>query len=83
VAPETLVELALNEAIMHRRERAVRLLDRAVAKGWLVSGETNYRLSDLPWPADMRGDPRFQRLVRTTEAKITKERREIEALGLI
>jgi hypothetical protein len=31
----------------------------------------------------MRADPRYQRLVRTTEAKIAKERREIEALGLI
>jgi hypothetical protein len=37
----------------------------------------------LPWPNDMRGDPRFQRLVRTTEAKIARERRETEALGLI
>ena len=83
VPPETLVEIALNEAIMHRREQALRLLERAVARGWLVIAETNYRLSDLPWPADIRADPRFRRLVRTTEAKIAKERREIESLGLI
>jgi TolB-like protein/DNA-binding SARP family transcriptional activator len=83
VSSETLVQLALNEAIMHRRERAVRLLDRAVGRGWLLISESNYRLSDLPWPNDIRADPRFQRLVRTTEAKIAEERRETEALGLI
>jgi hypothetical protein len=83
VSPETLVEIALNEAIMHRREQALRLLDRAVGRGWVVISESNYRLPDLPWPADMRADPRFRRQVRITEAKIAKERREIEALGLI
>ena len=83
VAPETLVGIALNEAIMHRREPALRLLDRAVSRGWILISESNYRLSDLPWPADVRADPRFQRSVRITEAKIAKERREIEALGLI
>ena len=83
VSPETLVQIALNEAIVHRRERALRLLDRAVSRGWVVVSESNYRLSDLAWPADMRADPRFRHLVRTTEAKIAKERREIEALGLI
>lgn len=83
VSPETLVEVALNEAIMGRRERAQELLERAVARGWLVIAESNYRLSDLAWPDDMRSDPRFQRLVRKTEAKIAKERRETEALGLI
>jgi hypothetical protein len=54
-----------------------------VAKGWFTYEGLNYRLRELPWFANLHGDPRFQRLVRTTEAKIAKERRETEALGLI
>jgi hypothetical protein len=68
---------------MGRKEVAMRLLERAVAKGWFTYEGLNYRLKELPWFANLHGDPRFQRLVRTTEAKIARERRETEALGLI
>jgi len=69
--------------VMGRKEVARRLLAQAVAKGWFTYEGLNYRLREMPWFAGLRGDPRFQRLVRTTEAKIARERRETEALGLI
>jgi TolB-like protein/DNA-binding SARP family transcriptional activator/Tfp pilus assembly protein PilF len=83
VPPKYLAELAMSQAVMGRKEVAMRLLEQAAAKGWFTYEGLNYRLRELPWFANLHGDPRFQRLVRTTEAKIAKERRETEALGLI
>jgi hypothetical protein len=83
VPPKHLAELAMSQAVMGRKEAAIRLLEQAAAKGWYTFEGLNYRLRDLPWFADLDGDPRFERLVHTTEAKIAKERRETEALGLI
>ena len=83
VPPKYLAELAKSQALLGRKEAAIRLLQEAVAKGWFTYEGLDYRLRELPWFGSMHGDPRFQRIVRITEAKIARERRETEALDLI
>ena len=83
VAPKNLPELATSQAIMGRKEEALKLLEEAVAKGWFAYEGLTYRMDELPWFASLRGNPRFERLVRITESRRSRERRETEALGLI
>lgn len=83
VPPVQYAELAISEAFLGRKSRAIAHLERAVAKGWFALEGTDYRLDEVPGLVDLRGEPRFDRLVRITNARRNRERRETEALGLI
>jgi TolB-like protein/DNA-binding SARP family transcriptional activator len=83
VPPVQFAELAVNEAFLGRKTRALGLLHHAVAKGWFAFDGLSYRLDEMPGLMDLRGDDRFDRLVRITNARRDRERRETEALGLI
>lgn len=83
VLPEQLGELANTKAAMGKPEEALPLLEQAVAKNWLGFQGSNYRLDELPWFAPLRGNARFERIVRTIRLRLNRERRETEALGLI
>ncbi len=83
VSPSGLAEIAASEAILGRRDRALALLDQAVSRGWFAYDGLSYRLDEVPGLMDLRGDPRFERLLRITNERRARERRETEALGLI
>lgn len=78
-----LIGIATNDAILGRRQQALTRLEQAVAGGWIAFEGFNFELSEAPWFASLRGDPRFERLRATTKARLQKERRETEALGVI
>ena len=79
--PSTLADIAASEAILGRRDKAPALLENAVSKGWFAYDGLSYRLDEVPGLMDLRGDPRFERLVRITNERRARERRETEALG--
>jgi tetratricopeptide (TPR) repeat protein len=83
LSPQALAEIAVSEAILGRRDRALALLDQAVSKGWFAYEGLSYRLDEVPGLMDLRGDLRFERLLRITNERRARERRETEALGLI
>jgi tetratricopeptide (TPR) repeat protein len=83
LGPQAVAEVAGGEAMLGRRNRALTLLDRAVSRGWFAYDGQSYRLNEMPWFEGLRGDPRFERLVRITNARRLQERRETEVLGLI
>jgi TolB-like protein/DNA-binding SARP family transcriptional activator/Tfp pilus assembly protein PilF len=83
LSPQATAELAGGEAMLGRRDRALILLGRAVSGGWFAYDGLSYRLNEMPWFESLRGNPKFEQLVRTTDARRLKERRETEALGLI
>jgi hypothetical protein len=83
MSPSTLADIAASEAILGRRDRALASLEEAVSKGWFAYEGLSYRLDEVPGLMDLRGDPRFERLVRITNGRRARERRETEALGLI
>ena len=74
---------ATNHAVMGRRNQALDQLERGIAKGWFAFEGFNLELGEAPWFASLRGDPRFERLRKIARARLQKERRETEALGVI
>jgi len=83
IPPSTLADIAASEAILGRRDKALALLENAVSKGWFAYDGLSYRLDEVPGLMDLRDDHRFERLVRITNGRRARERRETEALGLI
>ncbi len=83
MSPVALAEIAVSESNLGRGDSAIVLLQRAVARGWFAFEGSNYRLDEMPGLMRLRGDPRFERLVRITNARRDRERRETEALRLI
>jgi len=83
VPPDVLVSIAGVDAVLGRPERSVAHLQEAFAKNWRLDEFVQFRLGDRPEFATLRGDPRFERLRRIQDAHIAKERREVEALGIL
>ncbi len=83
VTKQVLAEIAINQAILGRKEQAIALLNQAVAKGWLGYEGMGIRLAEMPWFAALHRDAGFARIVRTVEARRERERRETAALALI
>mgnify|MGYP003577735494 CR=1 FL=1 len=54
-----------------------------VGTGGATDRHKALELGEAPWFAGLRGDPRFERLRKIAKARLQKERRETEALGLI
>ena len=77
------VMAATNHAVMGRRNQALDQLERGIAKGLFAFEGFNLELGEAPWFASLRGDPRFERLRKIARARLQKERRETEALGVI
>jgi hypothetical protein len=59
-------------------EGAIRWLDRSVSRGWLGQPYSS-RLFDYPQFDALRADPRFVQLQRRIDARIARERAELEA----
>jgi DNA-binding SARP family transcriptional activator/TolB-like protein/Tfp pilus assembly protein PilF len=83
LGPQAMAEVAGGEAMLGRKDLALRLLDRAISRGWFAYDGLSYRLDEIPLFEGLRGDPKFERLVQITNARRSRERRETEALGLI
>lgn len=83
VQPEPLVSIAGLNAVLGRREDALKHLEDAFSKNWRLDEFIIFRLGDRAEFATLRGNPRFERLRRIQNAHIAKERREIAALGII
>jgi TolB-like protein/Tfp pilus assembly protein PilF len=82
VPPLILVEIAANDAVLGRRDRAIAELQAAVANGWRAYEEINGEIGEDAMFATLRGDPRFERLRRQLAAWRARERRETAALGI-
>ena len=80
---ELLWRLACIRAAQGHREQALRLMTRAVDRGWLPDGI--YQALDLtqePALRSLRGDPRFERARRRILAHIARERAELGPVKL-
>jgi DNA-binding SARP family transcriptional activator/TolB-like protein len=78
--PCFLVGHAAAQAVAGRREEAIRLLQQTGAKSTCFNIVYNGRVD--PLFESLRGDPRFERIVRRYVAHVQKERREVLAMQL-
>jgi TolB-like protein len=79
--PDVDIAIAANDAIAGRREEAIGLLQRAMAKGHYVAPPVKGELVDPVWD-NLRGDPRFERIYARAVAKQQLDRKKVLALGL-
>jgi len=73
--------IAANEAIAGRREEAIRLLERATAKGIYLDPPPDGEID--PVFENLKDDPRFTRIYDAAIVKKQLERKKVLALGLL
>lgn len=82
VPPDILVSIAGTEAILGRKNEALRHLNQAFAMNWRLDEFIMFKIDDRPEFATLRHDARFERLRRIQDAHIAKERSDVLALNI-